>query len=347
MTVRPTALVASLAIAAACSSPNMTVLAPVPAVEHRRVDLCASACRDSLELTYLGVSGFVLRRGDHALMTAPSFTNPGALRLLLPSPFRLDPDTAIVDRRLERVALAGVDAILVGHAHYDHLLDVPYIARAWTPGARVYGSATMANTLAGDPKVRARALSIADSAGSATTPGRWIYPEGGRFRFMPVVSSHAPNAWLYTFADGVVQEPRPSLPRTARGWRKGEVYAYVVDAIAPDSTPLFRVYYQDAAADPAFLAIPPMSGSDVRAVDVAILCVGNYEGARGNPDVLLGTLRPRFVVLSHWEDFFRSPLDPLRVIPLTDTERLVQRLRAAVGERWITPEPLSRVTIGF
>lgn len=331
----------------ACAGPNMVVLEPVPASAPREAGICAGACRDSIRLTYLGVSGFVIRHGSRALMTAPSFTHPGGLRLMLPSPFRLSPDTATADRMLAGVDLAGIGAIVVGHAHYDHLLDVPYVARRWAPTATIYGSATMVNTLAGDPALRQRAVPVADSVATATSRGGWIYPPGGGFRFMPLASSHAPNAWMYTFADGEARKARTSLPRTARGWKKGAVYAYLIDVIAPDSTPLLRLYYQDAAADSVYTVLPPLEGRDARPVDVAILCVGNYDGAPGNPDVLLGSLRPRYVVLSHWEDFFRSPLDPLRVIPLTDTQRLVETVRRAVSDRWITPEPLAGLTLRF
>lgn len=266
---------------------------------------------------------------------------------MLPSPFGMETDTALVDHHMRQVDLTGVSSILVGHAHYDHLLDVPYVARRWAPDARVYGSPTMANILAGDRRLRSRAWSIADSVGSVTAAGRWIYPPGGGMRFMPLRSSHAPNFRGYTFARGVLGTERRSLPRTARGWLEGEVYAYLIDLIAADSTPKLRIYYQDAAADSVYVTLPPLAGRDARRVDVAILCVGNYGDVPGNPDVLLGALRPRHVVLSHWEDFFRSPLDPLRVIPGTDTDRLATRLQEAVGDRWLTPTPLSRITIRY
>jgi L-ascorbate metabolism protein UlaG (beta-lactamase superfamily) len=38
--------------------------------------------------------------------------------------------------------------LLVGHAHYDHLLDVPRILQTHAPQAKVYGSKTMGHILA-------------------------------------------------------------------------------------------------------------------------------------------------------------------------------------------------------
>src|SRR5918997_6883763 len=113
----------------------------------RRAHCAADACRDSVELTYLGVGGFVLRYGDQALMTGPSFT-----RRSLPAVFAhlsVRSDSAAVDRGMRRVDTAGVAAVLVGHSHYDHALDVPRVASRWAPRARVYGSGTLKNILAG------------------------------------------------------------------------------------------------------------------------------------------------------------------------------------------------------
>lgn len=331
---------------AACHA-NIAVLDPVPAADTRVIDLCSGACRDSMSLTYLGVSGFLVRHGGAAVMTAPSFTHRSLLRTMLPWPFRYDPDTALIDRQLHGLPVQDVGCVLVGHAHYDHLVDVPYVARRWTPGAAILGSRTTAHTLAGDPRLRGRTRIVADSAASDSAMGGWIYLPGGGLRILALESSHAPNLGHYTFAEGHLERNRTTLPRNARGWVEGEVYAYLIDVIAPDSTPRFRIYYQDAAADSQHVRLPPMASRDAHRVDVAILCVGNYAGVPDNPQVILGTMRPRFVVLSHWEDFFRSPLEPLRVIPRTDTEALVARLRAAVGGAWLTPSPMLQMTVRF
>src|SRR5262245_55590289 len=136
------------------------------------VQLCdRPACSDSVQVTYLGVSGFLIRAGESALLTGPSFTH----RSLFPIIFGLTirSDTALVDRRLATTPLGDVSAILIGHSHYDHLLDVPYIARTKATRARILGSATMAHILAGDSILSrsGRLMAVTDSAGTAWTPG--------------------------------------------------------------------------------------------------------------------------------------------------------------------------------
>jgi mRNA degradation ribonuclease J1/J2 len=70
------------------------------------------------------VGGLLFRRGNDAIMTAPFYSNPNIFRVGLRRP--IHSDTNLVERLLPDVS--DVRAILVGHAHYDHLMDVPYIA---------------------------------------------------------------------------------------------------------------------------------------------------------------------------------------------------------------------------
>ena len=321
---------------------------PDPAPLHVRtapteVRLCgAGACADTVQLTYLGVGGFVIRSGGQAIMTAPSFTHPGLAKVLFHWTVRSD--SADVAAGLAGVPVDDVTGILVGHSHYDHLLDVPTVLRRWAPRATAYGGPTMVNILAGDTTVRGRARSVAADVGSADSAGTWVWAEGRRFRFMPLRTQHAPNLsigahtsrWLsYTIANGVQATPRASLPRSVYGWKLGEPYAWLIDVMDSSGTTVaFRLFYQDAAADARFDVLPPLPEGDRRPVDVAIVCVGNYGNVREYPDALVRAVAPRFVVLGHWEDFFRSSAAPAQVIRFTNTSRLGARLDSLAPSRY-------------
>src|SRR5262249_53232855 len=101
------------------------------------VTLCSGSCGDSAEMTYLGSGGFLIRHGDDAVLTAVSFTHHGLLRTFLPF-FSISTDTSLVRWMMGRERLDGVSAILVGHSHYDHLLDAPFIAKTLVPKADIY-----------------------------------------------------------------------------------------------------------------------------------------------------------------------------------------------------------------
>jgi hypothetical protein len=344
------AMLASSVAAAACA-PSLAPLHPTMAPSP--VTLCSGECGDSVEMTYLGAGGFLIRHGADAILTSASFTHHGLLRTFLPF-FPISTDTNLVRLMMGRERLDGVSAILVGHSHYDHLLDAPFIAKTLVPEAGLYGGPTMRNTLWADTALRSRLHAITgDSVGGAAKKGVWIQPTGSHVRFMALHSSHAPtlhflfNHLPYTFSSGTYTEPRNDLPRTPRGWRLGEPYAYLIDVLDSANRPVFRIFYQDAAADSQYSVLPPLPPEDRHAVDVAIICAGNFGNARDYPTALFDHVKPKYAIVGHWEDFFRAPLPPFGAIPFNSSTELEKRVRLGVDSNWVTPEPRARLVVRF
>jgi len=329
-----------------------SALHPVPRDSTTTWHACESEapCGSIVQFTYLGVGGFLIRAGDEAVMTAPSFSHPALMAVATPL-WPIHSDSAAVDRELRRylgaplAPLEGVHSILVGHSHYDHLMDVPLVARRYLTDATIYGTLTTKRILMGDASMRARASRIdslfpADSVvATAWHVGRWIYSPSRRMRFMAVRSSHAPNWWFITMARCHAKRDRTSLPRTAWGWCLGEPVSYVIDLLDARGRPVFRIFYQDAATQPLDVVLPPFTGADERAVDVAIVCAGNFKKVPDYPTLLLAALRPRFVILGHWEDFFHDQGESPSPVRLTDTKELAARLDRLGPQRWIALVP--------
>ena len=72
-----------------------------------------------VKITYLGTGGFLIERGQSAILTAPFFSNNSLSRVGL---WNLKVKESTISRYIPN--LKNVQAILVGHAHYDHLLDI-------------------------------------------------------------------------------------------------------------------------------------------------------------------------------------------------------------------------------
>jgi hypothetical protein len=285
---------------------------------------CAlTACPDSdrvITVTYLGISGLLIEHAGHALLTAPFFSNPRlglvrpkVSRLLRRSP-RISPDTQMIERWLPKGADAA-DVILVGHGHYDHLLDVPYVATHRARAAVIYGSPTVRHILMGDETLRknagTRVTAIpVEDAGTHDSAGVWFYSSDSAFRFMALRGDHAPTIrflWeSYTFAAGALSADLDSLPHTAPEWKLGEPFAFLIDVLSPRSTKVvFRIFFQDAPSRPP-LGFPPKSVIAEREVDLAVLCAATSSNVPYTPDSLLKALHPRAVLVTHWESFFRS-----------------------------------------
>jgi L-ascorbate metabolism protein UlaG (beta-lactamase superfamily) len=303
-----------------------------------------------LTIQYLGVSGFLLEQGDEVILTAPMYSNPSLVELAADHEIR--PDAAQVDRFLPAEAEDAI-AILVGHSHYDHLLDVSYIAERRAPNAKIYGSATMGHLLAPFAALRGRVEVIDGVAGDHADQGEWVHVSPTA-RFMALRSEHSTQV---TFEVPITDQPVPihlwrgrldqdrrERPRSASEWPEGRVYAYLIDFLDADRTrPLFRVYFQDSGTNEPIGYVPEAMVREKR-VDVALLCVGgDFKRLHRHPEGIIENTRPRFVLLGHWEDFFVTQdnyaVDE-RVYPIPSFERhtedFVKRARRAL--RTVDPD---------
>src|SRR5258706_6442208 len=84
----------------------------------------------SVGMRWLGVAGIELSVGGRTLLIDPFVSRPPARRLWAG---RVASDGALVAEKVPRG-----DVVLVTHAHWDHIMDVPEVARR--TGAAVYGS---------------------------------------------------------------------------------------------------------------------------------------------------------------------------------------------------------------
>lgn len=293
----------------------------------------APAGADELRMVYLGSGGWIMQHGSDVILSGPLFSNPGLYRTGL---WRIASDTAAVDRFMSRYDVSAARAILVGHAHYDHLMDVPRVALAHAPGARIVGNRTVANTLGTWSGVGGRVDVVDDAAGEHETPGRWL-SYGPSVRVMPLRSDHAPHFEGLTLYEGRRARPLTEPPRTADEWLAGETLAYLVDFLAPDGSVAFRVYYQDAVAQaPAGFA--PDGLIRERPVDVAILVPATFDQVDWHPEAFVQNLRPRLVLLGHWEDFFAPADAPTRSVMLADIGHFEDRLTHVFDGSWWRPD---------
>jgi L-ascorbate metabolism protein UlaG (beta-lactamase superfamily) len=311
---------------------------------------CRGACTDSVQIRFLGAAGFTITHASHTLLTAPLFSNPRlSLELLSSIPVikwltpSVRPNEAMI-RAFYPMEARGADAILIGHGHYDHALDVPFIAREFAPRAVIYGPPTAINELWGDSALRAdssRLVTIPwSAAASDTTAGMWLMVAGGAFRVMAIRSDHSPSIKPFgipiTFATGRVTEHAKRLPGKSADWKLGETYAYLIDVlkVGTDSV-LSRLYFQDAATTPP-LGFPPRAVLDEHAINVAMLVVATSQYRPDTPAAIARALQPEAVIGGHWENFFSPMTRPVHLMFLVaDTSKF----RKAIARElpWGTP----------
>jgi hypothetical protein len=297
-----------------------TLLACGPKKVVCRVPEPAPPAAGSVEVTFLGVGGVLARWQGAAVMTAPLYSNPTVLEVAMSE---IHPDRQRIDALLPR-DVSDVRAILSGHSHYDHLMDVPYVALHKAKGADIVGNDALTKLLApiaGDlgartPANRLVSLEHEDPCG----PGHQV--AGTQFRIRAIPSEHSPQAGRrllgglahlpsITLWRGEPEHALQHLPRRAGDWPAGRTLAYVIDLLEPGTGAIaFRIYYQDSPTRRPF-GYPPRCVLDERAVDLAVLTLGGATELPDFPRDIVGEMQPRYVIGVHWEDFFTPRQLPL------------------------------------
>ena len=165
-----------------------------------------------LRMRFAGVSTLVFDDGETVWMTDGFFSRPSRAAML----GRIAPDEERVDAELHALGVAKLAAIVPLHAHYDHALDAPLIARK--TGAQLVGGASVLNLGRGAslPAAQLRAVKSGDVL------------RLGRFTLTFIASRHAPTFW----SDGSGNEPIETPlapPALASAWREGEVWSLLVE----------------------------------------------------------------------------------------------------------------------
>jgi hypothetical protein len=331
--------------------------ATCPRVDRTTPPLPASG----VYVKFLGVSGFLIQHGEHSVLTAPFYSNP-TLGEVATQPVHTD--HRLVDALLPDVA--GVDVILSGHSHYDHLMDVPYIALTKATRARILGNDAMLRLLHSidpsggrmsslEPKATGKSAASCPDDAAFEAPGLRIWPvlseHSHQFRFrVPLLPDRLlPPVHLWR---GTVLQDLPALPERPGDWVEGTTLAYLIDFLDPAGGVSFRVYYQDSGTRDPY-GFPSRCLLDKHPVDLAILCVGGSETVKEHPAAIVSWLKPRFAIAAHWEDFFNPrelPLPPgsanprgerFNGIPFASPKGFVRQLRRTLttDDEYVLPCP--------
>ncbi|MEV5964513.1 MBL fold metallo-hydrolase [Kribbella sp. NPDC051952] len=273
-----------------------------------------TTARTPVEITWFGTHAWEIRCGKSVVLTDPWLTR---FKTGTFTPEGADPKTKLVIKPdvIDR-HLTTADAILVHHGHYDHMADVPYVAKKTQ--ATVLGTQTHVNLL--------KAMRTQEDLLSPVRGGEYFPFDGFSIEVYP--SLHSCSGKRHTYAyPGYYLESVPPRPRVIEDLVEGGTLAYVITIGG-----LRILSLSTANFDPNALR-----GLQV---DVAFAAPG---GEPGITDRLLQTIKPvKKVIATHWDDFDK-PLDQPSV-PWTD----IAPLRASVektGAEFIVLDHLQKITL--
>jgi L-ascorbate metabolism protein UlaG (beta-lactamase superfamily) len=247
-------------------------------------DLSVAPPKTGVRITYLGTNAYLLQSPDAALLIDPYFSRIGVFRAALNLPVASSRN--LTERYLP---VRRIDAVLVTHGHFDHLLDVPEVVAL--TGARLIASATSIQL--------ARSAGVPPEKCVVVTAGEKVSLRGATVSSLP--AKHDRLFGRVPF-DG---PPRRLPPRVAGDWVCGEPLAFLIEIGGR------RIYI--AAGGRPNGALPTSLGR----IDLAILGVALPDSRRQFIQAL-EQLRPRYVLPSHQDNFFLPLSQGFVFGPMTD-----------------------------
>ncbi|MFT3928325.1 MAG: MBL fold metallo-hydrolase [Myxococcales bacterium] len=254
-----------------------------------------------VELEYLGTAGFVVRGQGRTLVLDPYVTRVPLHRLWRP----LQSDEALVARVIPKA-----DDVLVGHAHYDHVLDAPTLCRR--TGARLIGASAVMQV--------GRAFGLPEHQLCETSGGEAI--PSGPFRIRGLPSRHGKVFLGRVLFPGDITEP-PSWPPGIAELKHGLVLNWHLELGD------FSLVHVDSAD---FI---PRELEGLRA-DVLCLCAAGRHYRPRYVEEAIALLRPRYVVPCHWDTMI-TPLERCQPLPGIDLPKMVSEIEAAGAQAVMMP----------
>jgi hypothetical protein len=303
-------------------------------VRHGPVSLALneSPNESSLYVQWLGVSSWIISYRNDVIVVDPFFSRPSFLSVAFSSalPYLFDDFGYNVDRISDVLPELPTNTkfVLIGHAHYDHLMDVPYYMKRESGQNVTYvGSRTAKNILLG---FKPAGLDF------------WIAEDGGKIekskiRVTAFASDHAPHFFGYEFMNGNVKNPRSSFPKNVGDYLDGQTLIYFIDFLDENSQVLWRVFVNGAASSPDGIKALRANKHFLQEhkTNVAILCVPGWDKVDDYPNSILSLINPDNVVLSHYDDFFlpyKHGEDPtsqsgMKFVPFANYDDFVTELK--------------------
>ena len=231
-----------------------------------------------INFKWFGTDGWEVSFGNRTILFDPYFARipTGFLSGKFDPKTPLKSDPALMDQHVKKA-----DQILIGHGHWDHLMDIPYIAKKTS--AMVIGSESHANLL--------RAYGVPEGQIVQVKGGEHMQFDGYTIEVFPSLHSMGPTK---KFAVPGHRASVPEEPKTVGDLPEGDSLCYVITVADRHS-----VFLMSSAnfIERAITGIRP---------DVALVAsIFSNQIHDFTPRLLKALNYPKVILPTHWDNFER------------------------------------------
>lgn len=245
----------------------------------------------NFNIRFFGTMCYYLEYKGNAILTDPFLSNPNPLKLF----YNPSVDAKYLNL-FSKDELSKIKTILVGHAHYDHCLELPLFINNPTP-VNVLGNQSLANLF--QKKYPNNNYIIGEDY---VKNNRWFYIKDSSIRVYFILSHHGPhfgNTVLMSGENLPQNEPSSNLLK----WQCGNSMSYIIDFMDED-TIAKRIVFNGGKID-----FPTTSNDSLivneRKADLIIL-VGWRKDEIFTKFEMFKLFQPSTMIIGHWNNFFNS-----------------------------------------
>ena len=283
-----------------------------------------------LQIKYYSVGCFLVTYKGISFLSDPFWSHPSFWTVTFG---KTVPNPKVVQPYLAE--LSSVHAVLVGHTHYDHVLDLPLLNSYLAADAHIIGSKTLIHTFAQTP-IDYPFIAVNNKQATAQTQGTFIYLAQKRIRILPIQSSHPPHVGKIHLYKKKLDVDRKTPPNRSWDYQEGITLAFLIDFLDAQHNIQKRVYLQTSSQGYPSGSFPHAIRAE-HPIDVALLGIDCATIKYENKPSIIDFLQPKAVIFCHWEDFFRRKDQPPKPKMKADIPTLQQYFDQQKNIRFLFP----------
>lgn len=273
---------------------------------------------NNLQIHYLGCGNLLIKNQNNVVAIDPFFSNNRGLKTAFGkikfNQNYFDKGTYFINRF--NIDYKDINSIFISHSHYDHILDLAYLLEKGlvSKNIKLYGDnstrAIMKNFIVNYNFNNADSFVLKNEFNP-----KWISINQS-MRMLIIPSSHAPHFRKIHLMKGNSDSNyfnnfiNSTQKLKAKQFKEGSTYAFILDIIKGD-TIAFRTLIKGAGCE---INNGEISKEILKehAIDLAVLQIASANFTDCYPQNLLSQIKPKKVILTHWEDFFK-PYSPKKI----------------------------------